>query len=272
LQEGYAKEFITFKPDKQLRWLPHLGTVHLGVELQDRTVEAEATPLEAAIIELFSEKGESLVTPLDASADSRYLDTWTVDELIPRLGSVDHAPTVKALNMWADKGVLTEEKEACYKLLEIADTSIRAPIQRARECCSLPPVYNVKADWFHEAVEEEAPAIITVQQQQAEQMKIHWKVRSTCELGDFPQPLVSLCFLETRFVTHQCLPAQYIQGMLTNVGALPLERISGMLKFVPGYDRTPDQLAMYLESAKREGLVTVKDGLWSLTPEGKAGK
>jgi len=56
--------------------------------------------------------------------------------------------------------------------------------------------------------------------------------------------------------------------MLTNVGALPLERISGMLKFVPGYDRTPDQLAMYLESAKRERLVNVKDGLWSLTPEG----
>jgi anaphase-promoting complex subunit 2 len=60
--------------------------------------------------------------------------------------------------------------------------------------------------------------------------------------------------------------------MLTNVGALPLERINSMLKFVPGYDRTTDQLAMYLESAKREGLVAMKDGLWSLTPEGKAGQ
>lgn len=57
LQDDYAKEFITFKPDKQLRWLPHLGTVHLHVELQDRIVEVETTPLEAAIIELFSEKG-----------------------------------------------------------------------------------------------------------------------------------------------------------------------------------------------------------------------
>lgn len=59
LQDNYAKEFVTFKPDKLLRWLPHLGTVHLQVELQDRTVEAETTPLEAAIIELFSEKGKS---------------------------------------------------------------------------------------------------------------------------------------------------------------------------------------------------------------------
>lgn len=60
--------------------------------------------------------------------------------------------------------------------------------------------------------------------------------------------------------------------MLINVGSLPLERINSMLKFVPGYDRTTDQLAMYLESAKREGLVTMKDGLWSLTSEGRVGK
>jgi hypothetical protein len=59
-------------------------------------------------------------------------DAWNVDELIPRLGSVDLAPTVKALNMWADKGVLVEETEACYKLLEVTDTNARAPVQRPR--------------------------------------------------------------------------------------------------------------------------------------------
>ena len=60
--------------------------------------------------------------------------------------------------------------------------------------------------------------------------------------------------------------------MLTNVGALPLDKINSMLKFVPGYDRTQEQLMMYLESAKREGLVTFKDGNWSLTTKGKARK
>lgn len=60
--------------------------------------------------------------------------------------------------------------------------------------------------------------------------------------------------------------------MLINFGALPLERINSMLKYAPGYDRTTEQLAMYLESAKRERLVTTKDGLWSLTPEGRTGK
>lgn len=59
LQEQYAKEFSVFKPDKVLKWLPHLGTVHLELELDDRTVEADVPPLEAAFIELFSEKGAS---------------------------------------------------------------------------------------------------------------------------------------------------------------------------------------------------------------------
>lgn len=61
LQTQYAKEFSTFKPDKKLRWLPHLGTVHLELQLEDRTIETDVPPLEAAFIELFSEKSESTV-------------------------------------------------------------------------------------------------------------------------------------------------------------------------------------------------------------------
>ena len=60
LQAQYAKEFSTFKPDKKLRWLPHLGTVHLELQLEDRKITADVAPLEAAFIELFSEKSETL--------------------------------------------------------------------------------------------------------------------------------------------------------------------------------------------------------------------
>ena len=59
LQETYAKEYTAFKPDKKLSWLPHLGTVKLDVELDDRTISADVTPLEAAFIELFSTTGTS---------------------------------------------------------------------------------------------------------------------------------------------------------------------------------------------------------------------
>jgi len=52
--------------------------------------------------------------------------------------------------------------------------------------------------------------------------------------------------------------------MLTNIGALPLDRIQTMLKFVPGYDRTVEQLGAFMEAARREGLVVVRDGIWKL--------
>lgn len=64
LQEEYAREFHVFKPDKKLKWLPHLGTAHLEIELEDRTLEVDVPPLEAAFIELFSQKSMfALVNP-----------------------------------------------------------------------------------------------------------------------------------------------------------------------------------------------------------------
>jgi anaphase-promoting complex subunit 2 len=63
LQVEYAKEFSSFKPDKKLRWIPHLGTVELELHLEDRVVSATVPPLEAAFAELFSEKGVSLCWP-----------------------------------------------------------------------------------------------------------------------------------------------------------------------------------------------------------------
>ncbi|KAF9456260.1 hypothetical protein BDZ94DRAFT_1350312 [Collybia nuda] len=69
LQEQYAQEFAVFKPDKKLCWLPHLGTVHPELQLEDRAIDIDVPPLEAAFIELFSSKHKSL-------RDHHYLD-WT---------------------------------------------------------------------------------------------------------------------------------------------------------------------------------------------------
>ena len=58
MQSEYAQEFAVFKPDKKLKWLHHLGTVQLEIELEDRKLD----PLEAAFIELFSQKRNFLFT------------------------------------------------------------------------------------------------------------------------------------------------------------------------------------------------------------------
>lgn len=198
LQEKYAQEFSVFKPDKVLRWLPHLGRVHLELELEDRTLEADVPPLEAAFIELFSEK-----------------DVWTVDELVLRSGSVNRNAAVKALATWVDMHVLKEDSEGVFRLLSVTEG----------------PTPGSRPQALKPAEAGELPPVMSVQQQQAEQMKIYWK---------------------------------FIEGMLTNLGSLPLDRIQSMLKFAPGYDRSVEQLGSFMEAARREGLVNVKDGMWRL--------
>ncbi|KAF9220918.1 hypothetical protein BS17DRAFT_713130 [Gyrodon lividus] len=202
LQQEYAKGFSHFKPDKVLRWLPHLGRVHLELELEDRKIDADVPPLEAAFIELFSEK-----------------NTWTVDELVSRVGTVSRSAALKALATWVDMHVLKEDSENVFRLLSLAEE----PTPGTKTSAPKPGML-----FCHEF---ELPPVMSIQQQQAEQMRVYWK---------------------------------FIEGMLTNLGVLPLDRIQAMLKFAPGYDRTIEQLGSFMEAAKREGLVTAKDGLWKL--------
>ncbi|TFK95789.1 ubiquitin-protein ligase [Pterulicium gracile] len=197
LQEAYAKEFMTFKPDKRLKWLPHLGTVDLELELADRVVVATVPALEAAFIELFSESAR-----------------WTVDDLRARVGAVERPAALKALLTWVDLGVLKEENEGEFILLETAEEGGHA---RSR------PTAPVMA--------MEEPPIVSSQEQEMAQIQVYWK---------------------------------FIEGMLTNLGPMSLDRVHGMLKLAPDYDRTMDQLAGLLEAARREGMLVVRDGLWRL--------
>ncbi|EJD53705.1 hypothetical protein AURDEDRAFT_141713 [Auricularia subglabra TFB-10046 SS5] len=196
LMKAYEKSYIKQKPDKRLQWIPLLGSVKIEIALKDRTREVEVTPLEAAIIELFSQK-----------------DLWTLDELSGTLGA-DLAVVRKALTRWLDMRIVKEDAAHIYRLLEEAEDD------GATERLAATPV-----------PEDEPPAVMSVQQQQAEQMRVFWR---------------------------------FIQGMLTNVGPMTIDRIQGMLKFAPGYDRNVEQLAAFMDSARREGLVDVKDGVWKI--------
>ncbi|KIM41155.1 hypothetical protein M413DRAFT_72370 [Hebeloma cylindrosporum] len=80
------------KPDKRLKWLPHLGTVQLEIQLEDRTLEVDVAPLEAAFIKLFSQKRNLF-----------YLESHRTTSL-------------KALSTWVDHGVLSDVPEFTFNL------------------------------------------------------------------------------------------------------------------------------------------------------------
>lgn len=140
--------------------------------MQDRTVSADVLPLEAAFIELFSEQGMIPLTSECGSyrAHSDSSEVWTVNDLIERVGPIERPVALRALLAWVDRGVLREENDEadmqCFRLLESAPTDVGSvPVGMATAGSRV-------------ALAEEQPAVLTVQQQQADQMKVYWKVRS----------------------------------------------------------------------------------------------
>ena len=58
--EEYANEYAKIKRGRKLAWLDHLGTVEVDIELQDRTISVETSPLQASIIYAFQSSGGTL--------------------------------------------------------------------------------------------------------------------------------------------------------------------------------------------------------------------
>jgi anaphase-promoting complex subunit 2 len=82
--------------------------VVVKLELADRVVEVEATPLQASITELFENQ-----------------DTWDVQAMSDQLG-VDLFQVRNGLAFWANEGVVKEEK-GVWRLLENAEEGNDVP-------------------------------------------------------------------------------------------------------------------------------------------------
>lgn len=78
--------------------------MRVRLELEDRVVVEDVTPLQAAIVELFEGDGN---------------ETWTEAALMEKLG-VDELALRGALAVWAAHGVLKDDGVA-WRLLEVAE-------------------------------------------------------------------------------------------------------------------------------------------------------
>lgn len=182
LQDEYAREFTKFKPDKKLQWLSHLGTVQLDIELEDRTVSTEVLPLEAALIELFSERG-GYCRRLSNLSSSYYIPAvWQFDDLVKAAGSLNRGVVIKGLATWVDLGVLKEDPENTFVLLEREEQALSSSNLRDhphRGEFQLPMVIQVSRNVVTLETEDEPVKMSAAQQQHAEQMRVHWRVSRT---------------------------------------------------------------------------------------------
>uniref|UniRef100_A0A671XJ25 Anaphase-promoting complex subunit 2 n=1 Tax=Sparus aurata TaxID=8175 RepID=A0A671XJ25_SPAAU len=99
--EAYTHRYEKLKAMRTLSWKPHLGSVTLDVELEDRTLtNLTVSPIHAAIILHFQEKS-----------------SWTLEELSVKLGAPKELVHRK-LALWQQHGVLREEAGGRYYVVE----------------------------------------------------------------------------------------------------------------------------------------------------------
>ncbi|XP_044037549.1 LOW QUALITY PROTEIN: anaphase-promoting complex subunit 2 [Siniperca chuatsi] len=99
--EAYTHRYEKLKAMRTLSWKPHLGSVTLDVELEDRTLtNLTVSPIHAAIILHFQEK-----------------NCWTLEELSAKLGAPKELVHRK-LALWQQHGVLREEAGGRYYVVE----------------------------------------------------------------------------------------------------------------------------------------------------------
>ncbi|XP_076672379.1 anaphase promoting complex subunit morula [Andrena cerasifolii] len=104
----YVKAFETLKGNRTLCWKPHLGNVTLEIELKDRKLEINVTPIHATIILHFQDKKE-----------------WTLEEL----AEVMHAPATvlrRKITFWVSQGLLKEISNDVFILQEESSTKNRS--------------------------------------------------------------------------------------------------------------------------------------------------
>lgn len=98
-------------------------------------------------------------------------------DLNARIGLADQSASLKELAAWVDLGVLREDEEdAQFTILEVAE----AEGDRKGKSTAVRTA---------EAVEE-PEAVSALQQQQAEQMKIYWKVCRDCLVAVFSHLMI----------------------------------------------------------------------------------
>ncbi|XP_029175698.1 anaphase-promoting complex subunit 2-like [Nylanderia fulva] len=96
----YVKAFEALKGNRTLCWKPHLGNVSLEIELKDRKLDINVTPIHATIILHFQDKNE-----------------WALQDL----AEVMHAPATvlrRKMTFWVSQGLLRETTNDVYILQE----------------------------------------------------------------------------------------------------------------------------------------------------------
>ncbi|KAL4940831.1 hypothetical protein BDV06DRAFT_223702 [Aspergillus oleicola] len=229
LQKQYSEGFESLKQSRKLTWLNGLGQVTVELDLEDRVFVEEVTTWQATVIHAFN-------NPIDSHEPV----TKTTTDLASTL-DMSAALVRSACLFWVSRRILTEVQRDTFRVLEtlptsnIKDTTAMATDdENTTAGVSGSQAVDAEVDSADAAANAAAAAAAAAAKESAEaaameKMNIYW---------------------------------QFIVGMLTNQGAMPLQRIVMMLKIaVPGgFPFSNEELREFLAGMVSKGKVEIVSG------------
>ena len=224
LQERYATGFASLKQSRKLTWLNGIGQVTVELDLEDRLFVDEVTTWQATVIHAFD-------------SDEADGGVKTVDQLSSELG-MSAALVRSACLFWVSKRILAEVQRDTFRVLEVLPSEDEAAagfggagVSDVDDTGDDQGVGAASAESAHAAADAAAAAAAKESAEAAamEKMNLYW---------------------------------QFIVGMLTNQGAMPLQRIVMMLKIaVPGgFPFSNEELREFLAGMVSKGKLEIVSG------------
>ncbi|RAH67155.1 anaphase promoting complex subunit 2 [Aspergillus aculeatinus CBS 121060] len=239
LQQRYAQGFGSLKQSRKLTWLNGLGQVTVELDLEDRVFVDDVTTWQATVIYAFN----------SSSAETT---TKTITGLAHQL-QMPATLVRSACLFWVSKRILHEHPRDTFRVLEVLPSSSgehdggppaaqsTATSPKTNTAPTTPTTHHPRrpsnlstSPVFEDAAEAAAAAAAAAAKESAEaaameKMNLYW---------------------------------QFIVGMLTNQGAMPLQRIVMMLKIaVPGgFPFSNEELREFLAGMVAKGNLEIVSG------------
>ncbi|EER39261.1 anaphase-promoting complex subunit [Histoplasma capsulatum H143] len=235
LQQKYSDGFESLKQSRKLTWINGIGQVTVELDLEDRVFTAEVTTWQAAVIHAFQSPTPSPSQPFPV--------TKTVSELSQKL---EMSPSLarSACLFWLSKRILTETQPDTFQVLEIipGEEDENGPPHVGGEAATVGPystgprTTGVGGTLSTKISSADAVAAAEAAEEAA-----------TKESADAAS------------MARMDLYWQFIVGMLTNQGAMPLQRIIMMLKIVVpgGFPFGSEELREFLSQMVAKGRLEV---------------
>ena len=223
-QRRYEQGYESLKSGRKLTWLNQLGQARVELELRDRTVNVDCTPVEATVIYAFQHNSGDEAAEGGNDGNSPPVRK-SVDDLYSEL-QMDEDLIAAALQFWVSEGVLRRAAASEYVVVESLAEEPTASSAAAQD--GQPPPDDLPTTTT--TTTDPASAGPAMSARERERRDMYWR---------------------------------YIQGMLTNASAtMPLAQMAMMMKMLiaDGFAWSNEELGEFLAEKVAEGVVEVVGG------------